>query len=356
MENSAADNILNGKLSQIDRLFPFHFILDKKLVITRLGPVLAKILNNVNALQTPFDEHFRILKPGFEIAPDFKKLSRYTGRFVLIAFKGIHETLLRGQFEKSQDKREIVFLGTLRIEDPRSMKNLGITYSDFPPYDTLFDIHQIKSFIKKKQESRFQAEEEQRELIGRDLHDGVGQMLAYLSVYFNLLVEKDRIEKGDIEKAQSTIRRMIDEVRRLARNLAPPTIKELGFRESILELINSYSIIPKPIFRISMYKEKDHEGLLHEHKLMIYRILQELSSNTFKYANANKVEIKIDQDPHELTVKYKDDGVGFNPKTVKKGLGIKSILSRVEFYGGNLILNSSPGNGTEVIISIPFES
>lgn len=320
-----------------------------------MGPVLARMFSNTVVLKSSLNQYFRILKPGFDTDPDFEQLSKLAGRYTLIEIKNLQDVLLRGQFEKQQEN-SIIFLGTLSIEDPKKMKQLGLTYTDFPSYDAAFDIHQIKTFIKKSQESRFQAEEEQRELIGRDLHDGVGQMLAYLSVYFNLLIEKEKIVKADIEKAQSTIRRMIDEVRRLSRNLAPPTIKELGFRESIVELINSYSIISKPQFRLTMYKGKDHQGLLHEHKITVYRILQELSSNTFKYAKANKVDISIEQEQHGILLRYKDDGVGFNAKTVKKGLGIKSILSRVEFYGGDMKLNTSPGRGTEVIIRIPYEN
>jgi PAS domain S-box-containing protein len=208
---------------------------------------------------------------------------------------------------------------------------------------------------KELMEARLQAEEEQRDIIGRDLHDGVGQMLAYLSLYFNILNEKDTIAKEDIDKAQATIKKTIDEVRRLSRNLAPPAIKDLGFREAVIELINSYSIIPKPAFQLKVYKGKDPDKFLHEHKIMMFRVIQELSSNTFKYANANKVEIKINQSEKGMTLIYQDDGNGFEMDTVKKGIGLRSILSRVEFYGGEVKINTQPGSGFEVFIKLPFE-
>jgi signal transduction histidine kinase len=208
---------------------------------------------------------------------------------------------------------------------------------------------------KELMEARLQAEEEQRDVIGRDLHDGVGQMLAYLSLYFNILKEKDSIAEEDIDKAQVTIKKTIDEVRRLSRNLAPPAIKDLGFREAVIELINSYSIIPKPAFQLKIYKGKDPDRFLHEHKIMMFRVIQELSSNTFKYAHANKVEIKIDQSANGMMLFYHDDGIGFEMGTVKKGIGLKSILSRVEFYGGEVKINTNPGTGFEVFIKLPFE-
>ena len=208
---------------------------------------------------------------------------------------------------------------------------------------------------KELMEARLQAEEEQRDVIGRDLHDGVGQMLAYISVYFNILKEKETITTDDIDKAQTTIKKTIEEVRRLSRNLAPPAIKDLGFREAVIELIASYSIIPKPSFNLKIYKGKDPEKFMHEHKIMMFRVLQELSSNTFKYANANKVDIKIEQNKKGMQMLYQDDGIGFEMATVKKGIGLKSILSRVEFYGGDVKIKTKPGEGIEVFINLPFE-
>ena len=207
---------------------------------------------------------------------------------------------------------------------------------------------------KQLMEARLQAEEEQRDVIGRDLHDGVGQMLAYLSVYMNILKEKDGVGYADIDKAQTTIKKTIDEVRRLSRNLAPPAIKDLGFRDAVVELIGSYSIIPKPAFSLKIYKEKDPDNFLYEQKIMLFRIIQELSSNTFKYAKANKVEIRIEFNVKEIRLQYKDDGIGFEFSKVRKGIGLKSILARVEFYNGTLRIITKPGEGTEVIIKLPF--
>lgn len=208
---------------------------------------------------------------------------------------------------------------------------------------------------KELMEARLQAEEEQRDVIGRDLHDGVGQMLAYISVYFNILQEKETISSDDIAKAQATIKKTIEEVRRLSRNLAPPAIKDLGFREAVIELIASYSIIPKPSFTLNIYKGADPDKFLHEHKIMMFRVLQELSSNTFKYANAEKVKIKIEQNKKGMQMVYKDNGIGFEMATVKKGIGLKSILSRVEFYGGDVKIKTNHGKGIEVFINLPFE-
>lgn len=215
----------------------------------------------------------------------------------------------------------------------------------------------IESVQKEKElmEAKLQAEEEQRDLIGKDLHDGVGQMLAYLSLYINLLKERGKVNPDDLDKAQATLKRTIDEVRRLSRNLAPPAIKDLGFKDAVIELIGSYSIIVKPKFNLKIYKGQDPEKFLYEHKIMLFRVIQELSSNTFKYAKAESADIKIEHSNDQITLYYKDNGVGFNMDTAKKGIGLKSILSRVEFYGGQVKLKSKEGQGTEVLIKLPLQ-
>jgi PAS domain S-box-containing protein len=234
--------------------------------------------------------------------------------------------------------------------------SIGIHW-DVTEIRALENKHLLDSVKKEKElmEARLQAEEIQREMIGRDLHDGVGQMLAYLSLYFNVLKEKSLINHQDIDKAQTTLRSTIDEVRRLSRNLAPPAIKDLGFREAVIELINSYSIISKPKFHLIIYKDKDPNQLLHEHKLMLFRVIQELSSNTFKHAKAENVFINIDYTGELLEMHYKDDGIGFDINHSKKGVGIKSIFSRLEFYGGKINFITEPGKGMEVIIKLPYQ-
>jgi signal transduction histidine kinase len=89
---------------------------------------------------------------------------------------------------------------------------------------------------------------------------------------------------------------------------------------------------------------------------MLFRVLQELSSNTFKHAKAENVEIQIEYTADGINMTYKDDGIGFDTNYSKKGVGLKSIFSRLEFYGGKLKINTNPGKGLEVIIKLPYQS
>jgi signal transduction histidine kinase len=88
---------------------------------------------------------------------------------------------------------------------------------------------------------------------------------------------------------------------------------------------------------------------------MLFRVIQELSSNTFKHAKAENVIINIDYSNEYLEMQYKDDGIGFDINNSKKGVGIKSIFSRLEFYGGKIKFIAEPGKGMEVIIKLPYQ-
>jgi PAS domain S-box-containing protein len=209
---------------------------------------------------------------------------------------------------------------------------------------------------KQLMEARLQAEEEQRAAIGVDLHDGVGQMLAYLNLYLSLMREKEKIEITDIIKVQDNIEKTVNEVRRLARNLTPPAINDLGFKEAVIELVNSFAILPTPAFTLKIYKGKDPDNMDKNRKLMLYRLIQELSSNTFKYAKASKVliEISLQIRENKIEMMYNDDGVGFDFKKSIKGVGLRSIQSRVEFYKGKFSYVTSPNNGFTALITMPI--
>ena len=341
-------------LYEIDQLFPFHFSINQELNVIEKGPSLSKILHTKEKY-SQFSQLFNLISPKTALNPTIKELISICRKYVLIEMRGINGALLKGQFEYHPRSNKIKFWGSLTTADSIKLMKLGLSYADFPHYDSLFDIHQLKSLLTEVYETRLRAEEEQRDTISRDLHDGVGQMLAYLNIYFNILKEKSTIEISDIEKVQITLRKTIDEIRRISRNLAPPGIKQLGFKEAVLELINSYAIILKPAFHLKMYKIDDPVQFLYEHKIMIFRILQELSSNTFKYAKAKNVDIHIDISRKGMKLFYKDDGIGFDTRTTRKGIGLKSMLSRVEFYGGMIMINSEPNKGMSVEVNLPFD-
>ena len=202
-------------------------------------------------------------------------------------------------------------------------------------------------------EARLQTEEEQRAQIGRDLHDGVGQMLAYITLYLNVIKSNESYGIKEINEIEKTVKNTLEQVRTLSRTLAPPAIRDLGLRDSVIELIDSYGILTKPVFQLSVYAQKNEYRIPLEIKIVLYRILQELLNNTFKYAKADTISIRLAFVKDNLCLDFADDGRGFDLEKQKKGVGLESMKSRVLFYKGTIDIKTALGKGTKVAIKIP---
>ena len=215
----------------------------------------------------------------------------------------------------------------------------------------------IEEKLKKEQElieARLQAEDQQRSQIGRDLHDGVGQMLAYIGMYVDMLKSKGNLNPDEFNKLESALQNTLEQVRTLSRTLAPPALQDLGLRDSIRELIASYAILNKPVFELQIYTQREDYNLNMEKKMVVYRILQELLNNTFKYAESKKVTISLYFKEKKFFMEYADDGKGYDPATISKGVGLDSMRSRIAFYKGKLVLESAPGKGSKAHITLPI--
>lgn len=215
----------------------------------------------------------------------------------------------------------------------------------------------IEEKLKKEQElieARLQAEDQQRSQIGRDLHDGVGQMLAYIGMYVDMMKSKGNLSPEEFNNLESALHNTLEQVRTLSRTLAPPALEDLGLRDAIRELISSYAILKKPVFELQIYAQRDDYNLNLEKKMVVYRILQELLNNTFKYAEANKVSIQLYFKDRKFYMDYADDGKGYDPETISKGVGLDSMRSRIAFYKGSLVLDSAVGKGSRAHISLPI--
>lgn len=204
-------------------------------------------------------------------------------------------------------------------------------------------------------EAKLQAEEDQRSQIGRDLHDGVGQMLAYMTLFLNMIKAKAVYDPADIIQLEKTVKQTLEQVRTLSRTLAPPAIRDLGLRDSVVELVNSYGILTKPVFKLKVYPQRDDAQLSLDRKIVVFRVLQELLNNTFKYANADTISIQLYFKEGNLHMDYIDDGKGFDANKIQKGVGLNSMRSRIGFYKGNIEILSSPGKGTQTFIQLPIK-
>lgn len=198
----------------------------------------------------------------------------------------------------------------------------------------------------------FEAQEKERSEIGRELHDNVNQILTTAKLYVENIHFFPEQKDTFIEKSTALLQHAINEIRILSRTLVSPTIRDIGFLETLEELTDSYQQLY--LFTIGCSFDFDEACLDKELKLTLYRILQELFNNTVKYAKASHVQLELKQDSGSLCFRYCDDGIGFEASVRKNGMGLSNIQNRAELFEGKVRIMSSPGKGCAVEILFPI--
>ncbi len=197
-----------------------------------------------------------------------------------------------------------------------------------------------------------EGQEKERRNIGLELHDNINPMLATSKLYLGAARDNESERMQMIKTSSEIIDASIHEIRKLSHSLVGPPSNDFLLQESLKELITIVEVGAS--FKIIFMSNEFDESLLSENKkLILYRIVQEQLNNVVKYARAENVMVSIVEKKNELLLSIKDNGVGFDVKQKTKGIGLRNIETRLELVNGTLFLNSSPGNGCEMVVSVP---
>ena len=205
--------------------------------------------------------------------------------------------------------------------------------------------------------SMLEGQEKERTRIARDLHDGLGNLLSSLKVNIGSL--QINFDDTNSKKIYGTASKMIDEacteVRKIAHEMMPQSLKKLGLRKAIEDLVLKMDAVHD--FNAEFQVHGNEKIFDDNTNVMLFRIVQEALNNIVKYAQAKEVSVQITYSDDWFDLTIEDDGVGFDVKNqdAEKGMGLKSIAFRTEFIGGTFDLNSRPGTGTLVTINIPMK-
>jgi PAS domain S-box-containing protein len=204
---------------------------------------------------------------------------------------------------------------------------------------------------KKITQAMLQAQEKERNYIGQELHDNINQILAGTKLYLGAAANKDKAVKELVKYPMELIDSSIDEIRMLCHRLVTP-IKNIDLEELVKDLVVALGHGTNLKTQLDFSLSKD--ALRDELKLGIYRIIQEQTNNILKYAKAENVSISLKEENKKVYIEIKDDGKGFDVEKKRDGIGISNMINRVEFFNGEIELESSVGNGCKVKIEIPF--
>ncbi len=207
-------------------------------------------------------------------------------------------------------------------------------------------------------EAILKGEEQERSRLAKDLHDGLGGMLSGIkfslnSVKGNLVMTPDNAQA--FERSIDMLDSSIKEMRRVAHNMMPEILIRYGLDAALKEFcseIDRSKVIHVEYQSLSI----SHEAIEQTTAVTVYRIVQELVSNTIKHGNAKNVLVQVHQSTQDkiLAITVEDDGNGFDTDKLNQseGMGWRNIQNRIEFLKGRFDIQSSPGKGTSVMIEI----
>lgn len=194
------------------------------------------------------------------------------------------------------------------------------------------------------------SQEAERKRIGRDLHDDVGASLSNLKM---ILAQTGQNTGG---KHKLLIDDIISTVRNISHSLSPPGLDLFGLEFTLQELFDSFS--NKASLQVHFTNDtgqKALDGLNKQTALALFRVIQELFSNTIKHADAKNVTVSFFSESNSIALTYTDDGKGFATGTIKKsGMGMQNIEARLKMIGANFDIQSELGKGFTIKILIPF--
>jgi signal transduction histidine kinase len=209
-------------------------------------------------------------------------------------------------------------------------------------------------------------QEMERKRIATELHDSIGQSLSALG--FGVGVALDAARGGDtrlacdmLEKLAPQVKETIAEVRRIAMDLCPATLDDLGIVGTLSWFFREFRAI-HPGLSLLTEVDLDERDVATALRTTVFRVVQEALNNVVKHARATEIHIRLWRGDSDMHLEVADNGRGFNAGDVGRlgaassSMGLKGMRDRVEFSAGRFRLESEPGQGTKISASWPLRS
>ena len=196
-------------------------------------------------------------------------------------------------------------------------------------------------------ESLMEGEEKERLRIAKELHDGVNGDLSAIKFKLSALLEMNNTV---IKEAVTMIDNSCEQVRAISHNLVPPSLKDFNLLEAVEEYCQSMDSIHEP--EVNFQQVGEDINLDKKQEANLFRIVQELVTNSIKHAQGNEINVQLSHLKNTLQLTVEDNGKGFDPKTVKSdGIGMQNVQSRVDYLNATMDFVSNE-KGTSYTITM----
>lgn len=215
----------------------------------------------------------------------------------------------------------------------------------------------ISELEKEKQllatQSLLKGQEDERSRLAKDLHDGLGGLLSGVKLQLgamkgNVILTEEYSRAFNNALAKLDI--SINEMRRVAHNMMPEALLNLGLQQALQDYCDGLS--ESQAFQINCEFHGLDQRMGASEEVVVYRVVQELLNNAVKHSAATEILAQVIRQENKLTITVEDNGKGFNREDldIYNSAGLRNIQSRVNYLGGQMDIQSTPGKGTAVYI------
>ncbi len=318
------------KLKNYEKAIEFN---DKKVE-------LEKIINEQEEAKTIHELNTKYETKEKELENQELKLKDEKNKLVLYSFIGVFLLFLVGAY--------------FRISNINKKKKIA-------EQERLIESQKLENVLKdqelKEIDKILEGQEKERLKIANDLHDNLGSILATLKLNFqNLYAQKNDSQNSQelFDKTNELIEEAYQKVRSMAHAKNAGVIGSEGLVPAVQNIAKKISIPGKLKVQVIPFgMTKRFENAM---EVNLFRMIQEILTNTIKHAEATEITISLTQDEDSINIIIEDNGKGFNPKNIakKEGMGLSNITKKVEQLNGTFNIDSFEGKGTTILIDIPL--
>jgi len=278
---------------------------------------------------------------------------------------------MRTKYETEKKEQENLFLKTENeLKDRRNRAILGgsvavivlLSLSSLLYYQSFRRQQELRlqqELLRERERGMiavFDATEEERRRIARDLHDGIGQQLSGLKLGWDglrhKLAEKDPASSDTINTLSEVLDESAREVRQLSHQMMPRTLQEKGLLPALEDMIRKSLSQSGITFRIEHFRVAGAR-FNPRAEVGLFRVAQELISNIIRHSEASEVSVQMLKNRDRIVLIVEDNGRGFSPSQAKDGIGMLNMASRLTTLGGELTWESGPLRGTVATVRVP---
>ena len=300
-----------------------------------------------------------------------KRFGSYSEEEVREAYEQAQELRVRLTLKKQEEKELFMLRSALeqRLHDAKDVRVKAEKLTS----KVSFALEYLKSTMSEQLEDMknkkdigiriIQAQENERQRMSREIHDGPAQMMANLVVkteYTERLMDKDSDKaKKEMQFLKDNLRDSLKATRKIIYDLMPMSLDDLGLVPTIKKLIDDHE--RNHDIRIKFKKDIHCEITVPIINLTVFRVIQEGFNNIAKHSKCNEASLQLKISDKEVYILIEDDGVGFDPSdvgsraSVESGFGLYNIRERIDYLEGEFEVKSKRGKGTILLAKIPLK-